>query len=475
MIQISLDKKNNKGIIFGDHFKDVYEHFSVSNPAASFMKGRYRFIPNRIHAITPSGRFNIGMFDEILNFCKGLTDDIQIDNQIYTQFTSINVPIITQLGQFTLRDYQQKSVEGALKKGRGVIVLATAAGKTLTLAALLTSIHLKQKIKALIVVPNRSLVTQTFSDFADYNVPFTYSKWTGDDNLDTSSDVIIANVGIMQSKNSNLTWLKNINIFIQDEIHGLKKTNQLNDIFKNVTTPHRFGFTGTLPPNKIDVWNIVGHIGPVVYEKTSAELRDEKYIANVEVISILINYKNLKIEKTVADSLPAADYLNEMNFLKNNSFRNSKIVEIVDKLNKNTLILLDHIEHGEKIYQLLQQTYINKDVYFIRGDVDVEEREKTRQLAEQSNNVIIVAISKIFSTGISIKNLHYLIFASGGKAKVKTLQSIGRGLRLHPQKEKLVIFDIADLIEYGNQHYTERKKLYDVEKIKNTEIQITEK
>ena len=107
----------------------------------------------------------------------------------------------------------------------------------------------------------------------------------------------------------------------------------------------------------------------------------------------------------------------------------------------------------------------NKQVFFIRGEVAIDEREKVKKLMENTTNVVCIAISKIFSTGINIKNLHYIVFAGGGKAKIKIIQSIGRGLRLHKDKTGVIIIDIADMLHYSNQHYTKRLKLYKNEKI----------
>ena len=127
--------------------------------------------------------------------------------------------------------------------------------------------------------------------------------------------------------------------------------------------------------------------------------------------------------------------------------------------------MVDYIKHGEDLYALFKKTCKHKKVYFIRGDVDVVEREKVRRLMEKRDDIIIIAISKIFSTGIDIKNLHYIIFASGGKAKIKILQSIGRGLRLHKNKEQLIIFDIADNLHYGIKHVEKREQFYKSESI----------
>lgn len=133
-----------------------------------------------------------------------------------------------------------------------------------------------------------------------------------------------------------------------------------------------------------------------------------------------------------------------------------------NNMNNNALLLVDYIEHGQLLYNILS-TQLDKKVFFIRGDVAVEERAKVQKMMEKDNDIICIAISKIFSTGINIKNLHYIMFCAGGKAKVKIIQSIGRGLRQHESKDMLTIVDIADQLHYGKQHMNKRIKLYEDE------------
>ena len=115
-------------------------------------------------------------------------------------------------------------------------------------------------------------------------------------------------------------------------------------------------------------------------------------------------------------------------------------------------------------------------MFFVQGSVEVEEREKIKQIMETTSGIVCIAISKIFSTGISIKNLHNIIFASIGKARIKIIQSIGRSLRLHHTKEMATIFDIADTcLTYGHNHFEERKRLYESEKIPLILNQLVEK
>jgi len=487
MIRVEYDSKKCLGIITAEPpslFNEIREHFSVKNENAKFLRRYGRFMPPRTYAITPTGRFEPGLFFEIKKFLnsKQYVGDLKVSTDFYNVLLPARETWHKQTSftynpytlNINLRDYQEEIVQKSLEIGRGTIILATAGGKTLTAATMLSNIYMcdRQNFKCLFVVPDRGLVEQTSQDFIEYGVPFTVSKWTGDDPLDTTTDVVVANIGILQSKNTDLSWLNEINVLFIDEVHKIRKGNEINKLFKNIKTFHRFGLTGTMPEGHLDQWNIIGKIGPVIYEKNSKSLRDKQYIAgaNIQVIKLL--HKKHSIPQTTNKNNVAENYRREIDTLIKSSFRNSCITKLSTQLNNNSLILVDYIEHGEIIYNLLKHT--NKQVFFIRGSVEVSEREKIKQLVEEHNDVIVVAISKIFSTGINIKNLHYIIFACGGKAKIKIVQSIGRGLRLHKDKSKLIIFDIADNYKYSMAHLEKRLLLYEKEHIKTGIKEIAE-
>jgi superfamily II DNA or RNA helicase len=328
----------------------------------------------------------------------------------------------------------------------------------------------KQSFKCLFIVPDRGLASQTYHDFIDYGVPFSVSRWTGDDDLNLESNVIVSNLGILQSKNSNLDWLKDVDLLIVDEVHKIRKGNKVNDILKRIITPYRFGFTGTLPEENLDQWNIIGKIGPIIYEKNSFDLRQENYVSNasIQIIKLIHKNEHPRVEGGNA-------YREELEYLSTSKFRNNIIAKLAQGLKQNTLIMVDYIQHGETLFNIIKEMMPEKKCFFIRGEVEVEERDKVRQLMEINNDVVVVAISKIFSTGINIKNLHYIIFACGGKAKIKIVQSIGRGLRLHKDKTKLIIFDIADDLRYSAAHALKRQALYEKEHIPFAIKEIEEK
>ena len=471
LVKFEYDERKRMARVTGDHFDEIREHFSVHNDAAKYARYKNRFIPSRRYVITPQGRFDPGLFYEIKKFIRENAPDTKI--HLTDALRHVVRPGYTELTReepyklnLDLRDYQQSIVNECTKAGRGVTILATAGGKTLTIASLIQNVYMKhQQLKCLILVPDLGLVNQTFNDFNEYGVTFLHSRWSGNNKLNLGSNVIIANMGILQSDKSDVDWIKDVDMLIIDEVHKLRKDNKINKLVNGIRTPHKFGFTGTMPEQMLDQWNIIGKIGPVLYERNSYDLRQQEYVAKAKIQVLKIQYTD-KPPVFPADRFdPSARFRREQQFIAKHPFRNSIISKLNQDFDNNSLIMVDYIEHGEELYGKLKSECKNKQVFFIKGEVAVDERDKVKKLMEKSSNIVCIAISKIFSTGINIKNLHYIIFAGGGKAKVKIIQSIGRGLRLHKDKKGVIIIDIADMLHYGTQHYAKRLKLYKGEKI----------
>ena len=477
MINITLES-NKKQILLSskDYLSLVRENFSINNPVYSKISYN-KFTPRRLYCSTASGKFDIGMMGEIISFCKKENIPYVADKDIFNSFAPTIFNTDIKALNLELRSYQRESIQLAINNGRGVIVLPTGAGKTLTIATLINSINQTHtNYKYLIVVPSIQLIKQTYSDFVEYGLDInTISKWSGDDTVNPASSIIIAGLHIMHSQYKNyIDLLQSINVLIIDECHKLRKNNEINNIIKHILTPHIYGFTGTMPSCKLDQWNIIGKIGPILYEKKSLELRDNKQIANILIQILIFNYFKKPTLSTANAHTPTKAFEEETEFLISSVERNKKISQICKNTDKNTLVVCERISHGEALYNHLKNECKDKTVYFIQGSMDVSTREEIRSLMEINHNIICIAISKIFAEGINIKNLHYIVFAANGKAKIKILQTIGRGVRLHPLKNMLYIFDIADNLKYGSKHLKERIKLYESEKIKfkTTEIQL---
>ena len=473
MIELDYNRSTNKLLIRSDDsftFDNLREHFSTENKNASFMQRKFKTrnvkIPTRKYVITPTGTCDIGLYWEIRKYFienqiilnvstsdalnKALT--IGVDSETYTNFN------------LDLRDYQTDVLNKALKLGWGTCVLGTGAGKTLTTAALIENYYRnsnnKSTFKCIMLVPDLGLVTQTYNEFIACGISYSLTMWTGSTKPDLTANVIICNIGILQARFTESEWVKYIDLLVIDECHKIKSDNKISKVISKIKTRHRYGFTGTLPDNNEDKWFIIGRLGPVLYEKTSAELRNESFLTNVEVKILNINHGDVQIPR-LSDSA----YINELDFIYESVKRNELLVKLCFKLVNNTLILVNHIKHGEILYDLLARTCKNKQIYFIRGEIEVEERENIKKIMESDNNVVCIAISAIFSTGVNIKNLHNIVFAAGGKSFIRTVQSIGRGLRLHANKTRLIIIDLCDLLHYGEKHCNKRIEIYKKEKI----------
>jgi superfamily II DNA or RNA helicase len=209
-----------------------------------------------------------------------------------------------------------------------------------------------------------------------------------------------------------------------------------------------------------------GLFGPVYKATSTSELIEKGQLAAFKIKCLILKYPEL-----VCKQSKDWDYNDEVNYIVLNKARNDFIKNLTLSLQGNTLILFQFVEkHGKDLYALIKEHTKNRHVFFVFGGTDVEVRESIRSITEKEKDAIIVASYGTFSTGVNIRNLHNIIFASPSKSRVRNLQSIGRGLRLGDNKEEATLFDIADdfrtgkFTNYTLKHFIERVKIYDEEK-----------
>lgn len=444
-----------------------------------------KHMSTRKYAISPTGRFRHGMMKSIVAEIKNCVSNpiFSLDAKFREQFPkkmadalAMGLPKLN----LTPRDYQAQGIEQALKQGCGVLLYPTGSGKTLIMAGITKNILDSSINSTVFIVTLTHLVEQTRTNLIEYGFdPKTVSVWTGSNEF-VPARVVICGPQILMSAikrpekySEALDFLSKVEAFIVDEVHQVKKENKIVDFEKYVRTHHRFGFTGTLPEEKQDEWNVIGMFGPVIQTVDRSELVANGSITDVVVCEIKMSY--LEYPDYVRGGGQQAGMQNfryEQTFLYNSEFRNNTIAKIAMRTKKNCLVLVDRIEHGEYLESLMKQLG-GKEVFFIQGAVEGDVREQIRKLMEKKDNIVCVAISSIFSTGINISNLHYIIFANTCKAKVSVIQSIGRGVRTHEGKDYVVVFDIHDDFRYGNKLFEERRKLYQSQgfKLEHREIE----
>lgn len=465
MINIDYKPTKRQGQIItdSDTLGMIRNHFSVRNKEKDFVKNpiKKRYMSDRKYAITPSGLFNFGFYGEILKYLR----DNQLTDITFTEGFKkrLKCGVVGEVKfkdnlKYDARYFQKDSIIAGLKRGYGTIVLATGSGKSLAQALLIENYigHMSQndfRFKCLIVVPGLSLVNQLLNDFADYGVTFEYSGWTGDMPLQ-DTEVVICNSEILNSQFNKHPWIIDVNLLVVDECHKINDTADITKLLNKIKTPNKFGFTGTLSDKPIDQWKTIGTFGPVIYKKKSKELRDEKFLSDVVINVIHLTHNPAKIFK----------YKDELEYLYNHEKRNQIIGKLADALSGNALILVNHLDHGDQLLHTLHSRS-NKRVFFVKGETEVSERQKIIDMMEKDDNIICIAMSSIFSTGINIKNLPNIFFVGLGKSFIRVVQSIGRGLRLHENKSKLRIFDIMDNLKYSTYHAIHRQEIYNNEEI----------
>jgi len=192
----------------------------------------------------------------------------------------------------------------------------------------------------------------------------------------------------------------------------------------NVEDNHNYFIEGALVHNchKLVLEGLFGTVNKVV---STVELQEKKQLADLKIFCLIL--KHGAIECKHASGM---NYQEEMDYIVTSDKRNKFIRNLAAGLNGNTLCLFQYVEkHGKQLYEDIKLKAPDKQVFYVHGGVDTDEREKIRELTEKADNAIIVASYGTFSTGINIRNLHNIIFSSPSKSRIRNLQSIGRGLR----------------------------------------------
>ena len=378
-------------------------------------------------------------------------------------------------------EHQIDAVTHAINNERCLLLSPTGSGKSLVIYALVRyylDIIPKNK-KVLIIVPTTSLVQQMISDFTDYS---SNDKWKAKNNChsvfagrDKISEkrVIISTWQSIYKLNTN--YFDNFGAVFGDESHLFKSKSLTTIMTKLQDCPYRIGTTGTLDDSLTHKLVIEGLFGRVKKVTTTKSLMSKDLLSKLSIDCILLKYS-----ENIRNELKKISYQDEIDWIVTNECRNDFIGDLSLRLKGNTLILFQYVEkHGKPLLEIIKsKTKDTKDVFFVFGGTDVELRENIRKITEKKDNAIIVASYGTFSTGISIRRLHNIIFASPSKSRVRILQSIGRQLRKSEHKDIAKLYDIADDLHWKSyknhtlRHYESRIKIYQSEEFDYKEISL---
>jgi superfamily II DNA or RNA helicase len=427
---------------------------------AKLWDGKIRLFDLRKHQIYR------GLVPYIAKFCEERNYECEYDNEIYDEefsikealdfIKSLNIPIEP-------RDYQIDAFVHAVRSRRSLLLSPTASGKSLIIYLLTRYANAP---KSLIIVPTISLVSQLASDFADYGFDadkHVHRIFAGQDKQ-TDKRITVSTWQSLYKLPKE--YFEQFELVIGDEAH-LFKSKEISELMcKMVNAKYRIGTTGTLDGTKTHKLVLEGLFGSVKKVTTTKELMELGHVADFNIKCLLLKHND-----SICQAMKTATYQQEIEYLVLNESRNKFISNLTLSLKGNTLVLYQYVDkHGKLLYDNINNSIGDRKCFFVYGKTEVEIREEIRHIVEKEQDAIIIASYGTFSTGINIRNLHNIIFASPSKSRVRNLQSIGRGLRKSDTKTSATLYDIADDLSHKKRenftlkHFAERIKIYSEEK-----------
>ena len=350
-----------------------------------------------------------------------------------------------------LRDYQVEVVNNFLQNPQALQEVATGAGKTIITATL--SKITEPYGRSLVVVPNKSLVTQTEEDYIncdlDVGVYFGDRKELGK----THTICTWQSLNILDKKHKDgqavlslAEFLEGVSTIIIDEVHQAKAEVLKNLLTRNLrNAPIRWGLTGTIPKEKFEFESIHASLGPVIGNISAKELQDKGVLSQCHVNIVQL-----------VDTQVHNDYQSELKYLVSNEARLEYLAKLLNNVKQsgNTLILVDRISAGEKLQELIPNST------FVKGDVKLKDRKEAYDEINEGTNHVVIATYGVAAVGINIPRIFNLVLIEPGKSFVRVIQSIGRGVRKAKDKDFVQIWDLTSTCKFAKRHLTQRKKFY---------------
>ena len=458
-----------------DVSRELSDYFTFEVPGAKYMPHyRRKLWDGKIRLFSPhNGRIYVGLLPYIKEFCsrnsieyiieKGVEDDRNVIRKSVRDFAESLRPK-SRGKSIQFRDYQIDAIWHAIQSNRCLLLSPTASGKSLIIYTLVRYYHL-MKLKTLILVPTTSLVEQMYSDFIDYGWEdkHIHRVYAGHDK-GSKKPVVISTWQSLYKLHRK--YFEQYGCIIGDEAH-LFKAKSLTDIMvRSGDCKFRFGLTGTLDGTQTHRLVLEGLFGQVKKIISTKELIDRGTLAKLEIDCVVLKHSEEECKR-----VKYYRYAEEINYLVSHPKRNKFIEKLCANIKGNTLLLFQLVEkHGVLLYNEIKT--LDRKVFFVYGGTTTEAREKVRAITEKEKDAIIVASYGTFSTGINIRSINNIVFASPSKSRIRVLQSIGRGLRQSEDKTKVKLFDVSDNISYKSRqnftyrHFLQRLNIYKEEQFK---------
>lgn len=361
-----------------------------------------------------------------------------------------------------IRDYQVELLTELFKYGNGIAIAATGSGKTLISAGLALGYEKAAGFKSIIIVPDKNLTEQTRSEYEFFGLDV--GEYSGS-RKDYDKQHIVAT---WQTLQNNPNYIQNFQVVICDECQGLRGntiSKLLNEYGKNI--PVRFGLTGTLPKEPADALAIKIAVGDVRYTIPAHKLIKQQYLSDlkIDIVQLETNLKQ-EYEKHIFDTPTSTisykdfkeqyipDFSAEQRYVQADNARIDWIAKDIEQRPGNTLCLVSNIKFGKKLTKAID------GAIFLYGKDEMKVRKQVYELFKDNDNIKVIANLQIASTGLNIPRIFNLYLIDIGKSFVRTIQSIGRGLRKAHDKDFVNVVDICSDLKYSNRHMKNRMKYY---------------
>ena len=465
--------------------QEISEYFSFKPEGWQFNpKVRARVWDGTIRLYQPMRpTLYVGLLPKLREFCEArdyhlnVPDEIGLDEKIDDDY---GIELAKEINcKFIPRDYQNDYVVNALRKRRSLSLSPTSSGKSLIIYLIQQHYYQAFGHRTLIMVPTISLVHQMAGDFMDYGCDESLIyRIQGGIDKNTKSPIVISTWQSIVKQPKD--WFAQFRVVLGDEAHTFQAKSLTTIMEKLVDCEYRHGFTGTLKSSESKTHQMVleGCFGEVKRYVATKDLMEDGTVADFEVKAIVLSHSN-DTRKVFKDALRqvkdnSRKYPAEREFIVNHEKRNNFIKNLVHSLEgQNNLILFDLVEkHGKILEPLLKKE--GRELHFIYGGTKGEERERIRHLVENDPDKKhdILASYGVFSTGVNLRRLDNVIFASSSKSEIKVLQSIGRTLRKGNGSDKATLYDITDDLSVGSfqnytlKHFRQRIDIYSNEQFK---------
>ena len=500
-----------------DTLEEVQDAFSAPNPASFFVRQYGYKTEAKVYVVNKFGYFAPGLLFDVLKWIKETYGDLScviMSAACKKYITDFLTPLKVDIAKYKLdfetfqlaniaddlgrnnelirngkdaylyRDYQENAVKSLIFKGmgRGLIEIPTAGGKSFILANFIWNLHKSfcKEWRYLILVPNKQLVVQFYKDLIDYGFdPCKITQFTaglkGKEAFNPAAQVIVAN---RQYLFKNKAKLPKIDVLICDEVHQCLSEASA-EFIETLNCKLKVGCSGTIPRDKYQRWRIQGLFSKVVYQEDITTLQDHGYISKLKITLLkitdsvvegnrkLLFHENSEI-KYRPDEFGNCDILFDDAYKAEHEYFEKHYRDLYQPvfdyllgLPENTLILFDRIEIGQSLFELAKELYAGKkNVFYIDGSIDVAERERVRDEFEKDDGNLLVAQNATFATGINVRRLSNIVFLTSSKAFSRTIQSIGRTLRLHKTKSEAHLIDVSWNFKYSQKHLNERLSIY---------------